>query len=207
MYVITTDCENASVLRSPVTHDFLYNINIDEVSKLMLKTMYRHDTIEYKYMFLSLAATQVGIRERFFIAENDKHVTLFINPRITKLHIERVGEECCLSIGPWDKFYVPRFRMLEIQYQDKDGNSQKYFTDRAESAASIMQAMDHLDGILLDDYCYNHDAGTCLCNYVKNRPNSLSINSHQEQALKDKLSFGERYRKYKYMEQKHAVTR
>ncbi|MCL2033333.1 MAG: peptide deformylase [Oscillospiraceae bacterium] len=99
---------------------------------------------------LGLAAPQVGVLRRVFIAQNgDKNVE-FINPNIVWRSDETVTEhEGCLSF-PGEYGYVERPQSVTVQAQDRRGN---FFEMTGEGilARAICHEIDHLDGVLFVD--------------------------------------------------------
>lgn len=113
---------------------------------------------------LGLAAPQVGVSERFLIAnfqygakvgEKFAHVAL-INPEIIAHCDEEVlGEEGCLSL-PNVFAPVRRFQSITVRFLDERGKEQ--VLQLADLNARIVQhEIDHLDGKLFVDYL---DEGT-----------------------------------------------
>ena len=100
---------------------------------------------------VGLAAPQVGIAKRFFVAMSDDDVErVFINPVITKTSSELSEyEEGCLSIpGVYETIVRPK--AVTISALDING---KPFTLDAEGllARIVQHESDHLDGILYID--------------------------------------------------------
>ena len=100
---------------------------------------------------VGLAAPQVGIAKRFFVAKSDDDVErVFINPVITKTSSELSEyEEGCLSIpGVYETIVRPK--TVTISALDING---KPFTLDAEGllARIVQHESDHLDGILYID--------------------------------------------------------
>ena len=100
---------------------------------------------------VGLAAPQVGIAKRFFVAMADDDVErVFINPVITKTSSELSEyEEGCLSIpGVYETIVRPK--AVTISALDMNG---KPFTIDAEGllARIVQHESDHLDGVLYID--------------------------------------------------------
>lgn len=72
-----------------------------------------------------------------------------INPVITNKEGETLYQEGCLSVP---KFYedVKRYEKVNINYQDRDGNTMSLEADDL-LAIAIQHEMDHLEGILFID--------------------------------------------------------
>ena len=99
---------------------------------------------------LGLAAPQVGVLRRVFIAQNDDKNVEFINPAIIWRSDEAVtGHEGCLSF-PGEYGYVERPQSVTVHAQDRHGN---FFETTGEGilARAICHEMDHLDGVLFID--------------------------------------------------------
>ncbi|MBT5471216.1 MAG: peptide deformylase [Nitrospina sp.] len=103
---------------------------------------------------VGLAANQIGIPQRIFVVnfgiETDKDdlVTL-INPEITAMEGNELGEEGCLSI-PDVVAEVNRATQIEIKAVDLNGNDIRYEAD-GFLARALQHEMDHLNGILFWD--------------------------------------------------------
>lgn len=101
---------------------------------------------------VGLAAPQVGINKRFFVAMADDEIRrVFINPTITKTSSDLVDyEEGCLSIpGVYEN--IKRPSKVSISATNENG---KHFTiEEADGilARIIQHESDHLDGVLYID--------------------------------------------------------
>lgn len=99
---------------------------------------------------VGLAAPQVGIMRRIFVAEPEPdRVYVFINPEITLREGEVEGEEGCLSV-PGYAGMVTRPEIIEINGLDRDGNPQE-FRFEGFDAVVMCHEYDHLNGILYTD--------------------------------------------------------
>ncbi len=109
---------------------------------------------------VGLAATQVGLDKRFFLAIINKKVKVFVNPRVVKASKKMLSAvyptkserwlEGCLSIPKlWG--FVDRPYEVTIEYQLPETMSivTQTFTDTESSY--IQHEIDHLDGILFTD--------------------------------------------------------
>jgi len=127
----------------------------------MLETMYQAEGV-------GLAAPQVGVLQRFFVAElpedpDDPDDTakeavlremrgrrfILFNPEIIKSQGEQVGLEGCLSIPGWVG-EVARYEQVTVQGLDEGGKKVRYKVD-GYLARVFQHEMDHLDGILFTD--------------------------------------------------------
>jgi peptide deformylase len=133
--------------------------DLKTLCKNMLFTMYHAPGI-------GLAAPQIGISERIFVADvdysreetfedsdefvlGDFHPKIFINPTIRDKEGEIVYQEGCLSLpGIFED--VKRFESIVVDYKDTDGNGH---TIQAHDLMSIciQHENDHLDGIVFID--------------------------------------------------------
>ncbi len=100
---------------------------------------------------VGLAAPQVGIAERYFIAKFGKKFQIFLNPAIKSFGKEtRIALEGCLSIPDYYG-QVERPTSLTLKYMDTTG---KTFTKeyKGTRAMIIQHEYDHLEGKLFIDY-------------------------------------------------------
>jgi peptide deformylase len=97
-----------------------------------------------------IAAPQVGINKRFFVAIiNNKEIKIFINPKIIEYSKEtNLDTEGCLSI-PNMEGVIERYNWIKIKYF----NGKKIVTElyTGLNARIIQHENDHLDGILYTD--------------------------------------------------------
>jgi peptide deformylase len=117
----------------------------DELRRLaddMLETMYDAPGV-------GLAAPQIGISKRIFVADVGEGPFVVVNPQIVETSGEWTFEEGCLSIPEhWWEFERPAF--ARAVGQDLDGNTVEYAGD--ELLGRVLQhETDHLDGRLLID--------------------------------------------------------
>ena len=104
---------------------------------------------------LGLAAPQVGVSKRIFIADLSaldlaESIRVFINPEILEKSGEVVLEEGCLSFpGIYQK--ISRPEMVKVRATDREGN---LFEMEASGmmARAILHEYDHLEGKLFIDY-------------------------------------------------------
>lgn len=101
-------------------------------------------------MGVGLAAPQVGILRRMFVAEPEPGIVFyFVNPEITLREGEQECQEGCLSV-PGLYGLVDRPQKIVIKGLDRDGNPQEY--EFEDFYANVMcHEYDHLDGILFID--------------------------------------------------------
>lgn len=126
---------------------------LGRVDKAMWKTF--DDMLETMYDApgVGLAATQVGIAERFTvmdISENHDQPLILINPEIIGGENLCDVEEGCLSVpGAYEK--VKRFDIVRFRALDQDGKPIEMEVDGL-FAQCIQHEIDHLDGKLFVDY-------------------------------------------------------
>ena len=119
----------------------------------MLETMHQAQGV-------GLAAPQVGLLQRFFVAElpedpddpdDEMRGRLFIlfNPEIIKSKGEQVGLEGCLSIPGWVG-EVARCEQVTVQGLDERGKKVRHKVD-GYLARVFQHEIDHLDGVLFTD--------------------------------------------------------
>ena len=109
----------------------------------MLHTMYLHKGI-------GLAAPQVGIDQRIFVADIGEGPMAIINPKIVKKAGSKSMDEGCLSI-PGINVTIKRPQKITASFTDI--NNQKHTVDLENLLARVfLHEMDHLDGKLILDY-------------------------------------------------------
>ena len=99
---------------------------------------------------IGLAAPQIGVSERLFVAEVEDRVYVFVNPHIVSLSQEtEVAEEGCLSL-PGYRGAVERPTRATVRGKNRRGKVQ---TIEAEGllARCFQHEIDHLDGVLFTD--------------------------------------------------------
>jgi peptide deformylase len=117
----------------------------DEIIQLlddMIETMYAANGV-------GLAAPQVGVLKRLFVADVGDGVFEFINPEIIQVNGTELGPDGCLSI-PGISGETYRSYTLTIRAQNRQG---EWFELQANGffARCIQHECDHLDGVLFID--------------------------------------------------------
>ncbi len=103
---------------------------------------------------VGLAAPQIGIMRRMFVAEpSPERVFFFVDPEITRLEGEQNYEEGCLSV-PGMCGTVERPEKIQIRGMDRFGKMQKY-TFEGFDAVVMCHEFDHLEGVLYTDKAEN----------------------------------------------------
>ncbi|RUO66398.1 peptide deformylase [Pseudidiomarina planktonica] len=141
--ILTYPDERLRTLAEPVAEvDDALRATIDD----MFETMYESQGV-------GLAATQVDVHKRLFVAdcsEDQNEPLVFVNPEIIERDGEFTNEEGCLSFpGVYAK--VDRAGTVTVKALDKNGQE---FTKTAEGllAICIQHEIDHLNGKLFVDY-------------------------------------------------------
>ena len=124
------------------------------VNVMDYKNLHKQIPIMVKLMIKNngcgIAAPQVGINKRFFVAIiNNKEIKIFINPKIIEYSKEtNLDTEGCLSI-PNMEGVIERYNWIKIKYF----NGKKIVTElyTGLNARIIQHENDHLDGILYTD--------------------------------------------------------
>jgi len=99
---------------------------------------------------IGLAAPQVGVNQRIFVADIGEGPMAFINPRIIKKSGEAALEEGCLSI-PGVNVEVTRPSKILVRFFDFKGKEQEQVFEEL-LARVILHETDHLDGKMIVDY-------------------------------------------------------
>ena len=123
----------------PVTQ---FDASLEKLLSDMLETMRVENGV-------GLAANQVGILQRIFVAEYRRKTHFFMNPVIISSKGKAMGEEGCLSI-PNIRLKVERATTLTLQAQTPDGSPITLKLNNM-MARIAQHEIDHLDGILITD--------------------------------------------------------
>lgn len=99
---------------------------------------------------MAIAANQVGVLKRVFVAETGEGVYVLVNPVIEERTPEtETGPEGCLSI-PGIGVEVERHRGVVVSGRDEEGRPVRYEAE-GEVARMVQHETDHLDGVLFVD--------------------------------------------------------
>ncbi|MBE6029589.1 MAG: peptide deformylase [Clostridiales bacterium] len=99
---------------------------------------------------VGLAAPQVGIMRRMFVAEPEpERVYIFVDPEMVTLEGEQESNEGCLSV-PGYVGTVKRPEKIVIRGKDRYGKEKEY-TFEGFDAVVMCHEFDHLEGILYTD--------------------------------------------------------
>ena len=109
------------------------------------------DTMRGADRGVGLAAPQIGISKRVFVAElpEDEAYYEMINPVLSDLEGQAEGWEGCLSV-PGLEGLVPRAERLNVRYTDREGKEQTLIAE-GYLARIIQHEYDHLEGVLFRD--------------------------------------------------------
>jgi peptide deformylase len=99
---------------------------------------------------VGLAAPQIALSLRVFVAEYEERKIAMVNPEIIKAEGEELGSEGCLSIPGYVGDNIRRAASVVVKGQDARGKPTRV---RAEGwlARILQHEIDHLDGILFLD--------------------------------------------------------
>ena len=119
-----------------------YNLNRQELSKILIDNMIHHEGI-------GISANQIGIWERAFAMVRDlenNEVMVCFNPRIIKSYSEEVEmEEGCLSY-PELFLKIKRPDKIVVKYEDEDKKIHKIKLQGLASRV-FQHEYDHMEGI------------------------------------------------------------
>lgn len=103
----------------------------------------------YKENGAGLAAVQVGVLKRVFVADTGEGLLELVNPVIIDTEGVQEEQEGCLSL-PGECGITSRPSIVKVKAQNRNG---KWFIYKAEGlkARCFCHEIDHLDGILFTD--------------------------------------------------------
>ena len=99
---------------------------------------------------IGLAANQIGVARRIFLADGGGGLRVFINPRIIESEGAAVTEEGCLSL-PEIYVDVRRKSSILVEYLDENEEIARMEADGLW-ARVIQHEYDHLEGIVISDH-------------------------------------------------------
>ncbi|MFH1631784.1 MAG: peptide deformylase [bacterium] len=121
-------------------------IRSDETQRLiedMIETMKAENGV-------GLAAPQVGVQKRIFVAETKSGTEVYVNPKIISRSNKMAdGTEGCLSVPDvWG--IVERHKSVKVKAKNRNGEPVRF---KASGLMSVIcqHEIDHLDGILFID--------------------------------------------------------
>lgn len=152
IYVVDNP-EQSRVLRTKSRKVQKVTRQLVDLAHEMLETMHQAEGV-------GLAAPQVGVLQRFFVAELPENPDdpddeirgrpfILFNPEIVKSKGEQVGLEGCLSIPGWVG-EVNRHEQVTVQGLDEQGKKVRHKVE-GYLARVFQHEIDHLDGILFTD--------------------------------------------------------
>lgn len=143
MQVVIAPSEALRIKTKPVK-------KINQVLLQTLKEMIKLTKSFHDPEGVGLASTQVGLKERFFIAKNGQKFQAFINPQILSSGKKsKKYFEGCLSIpNYWGE--VNRAAQIKVSFQDEEGQTVTK-TLTGVPAWIFQHEIDHLDGKLFPD--------------------------------------------------------
>lgn len=142
MDVITVDSPKAGVLRRRAKPVGKVTPEIQRLVDAMIATM-------HEYNGVGLAAPQVGVSKRVFVAEVEEKLHVLIDPQIIRRVGEEVATEACLSI-PGVAADVPRATSVTVKGKSRRGRG--VTVGASGLLARVFQhEIDHLDGVLFLD--------------------------------------------------------
>lgn len=142
MEIITVDHPKAAVLRRRARPVGRVTAEIRRLAEEMIEVMRRARGV-------GLAAPQVGVSKRLFVAEVEDRVHVLVDPEIVVMEGEETDTEGCLSI-PGVVGDVPRAGRVVVRGKNRRGRG---ITVEAEGllARVFQHEIDHLDGVLFLD--------------------------------------------------------
>lgn len=142
MAVLEIRMEGDPILRQRAKPVERVTKRIHRLVKDMADTMYAANGI-------GLAAPQVGVSERVFVADIGEGLVAVINPIIVRAAGRDVDVEGCLSM-PGLRGYVERAAEIEVEGLDVKGKPVR-IEAKGLLARVFQHEIDHLDGILFTD--------------------------------------------------------
>jgi peptide deformylase len=144
------DPEQLKILRSKSRKVQQVTPKLVALAEQMLETMHQANGV-------GLAAPQVGVQQRFFVAElpedpeneQPRETYIVFNPELVKGWGEQVGYEGCLSI-PGYVGEVARFEQVAIKGLNEKGHPVRLKVE-GYLARVFQHEIDHLDGVLYTD--------------------------------------------------------
>lgn len=138
--IITT--ENP-ILRQKAKKVHRFDSSLQRLVKDMFETMREANGV-------GLAAPQIALSIRVFVAEYEDHKVAVFNPEIIKAEGEELGIEGCLSIPGYVGENIRRAQKIVVKGQDVRGKPIRV-TAEGWFARILQHEIDHLDGILFID--------------------------------------------------------
>lgn len=142
MEIITVDSPKANVLRRRAQPVRVVTRDVQTLIDRLFQIM--HDA-----RGLGLAAPQIGVSRRVFVARLEDRQFAIVDPEILRQEGEEVATEACLSI-PGLLGDVPRAQRVTVRGRNRRN---RFVTIEASGllARILLHEIDHLDGILFTD--------------------------------------------------------
>jgi peptide deformylase len=142
MEIITVDSPKANVLRRRAQPVRVVTRQVQALIDQMLALMREAHG-------LGLAAPQVGVSRRVFVAHLEDRTIVLVDPEILHQEGEEIGTEACLSI-PGLLGDVPRAQRVTVRGRNRRN---RFVTIEASGllARILQHEIDHLDGVLFTD--------------------------------------------------------
>lgn len=142
MEIITVDSPKANVLRRRAQPVRVVTRDVQTLIDRLFQIM--HDA-----RGLGLAAPQIGVSRRVFVARLEDRQIAIVDPEILRQEGEEVATEACLSI-PGLLGDVPRAQRVTVRGRNRRN---RFVTIEASGllARILLHEIDHLDGILFTD--------------------------------------------------------
>ena len=134
--------EEDSVLKKVSRRVEVFDDRLHTLLDDMAETMYEAPGV-------GLAGPQVGVLRRVVVMDVGDGLLELINPEITKVEGEQIGEEGCLSL-PGLCGTVKRPMTVQVKAQNREGKWCLYKGEELK-ARCFCHEIDHLDGILYKD--------------------------------------------------------
>ncbi|GCE11060.1 peptide deformylase [Tengunoibacter tsumagoiensis] len=138
--IITT--ENP-ILRQKAKKVHHFDSSLPKLVEDMFETMHEAHGV-------GLAAPQIALSIRVFVAEYEDRKVAIFNPEIIKAEGEEIGPEGCLSIPGYIGENIRRAAKVVVKGQDVRGKNIRV-TGEGWFARIMQHEIDHLDGILFID--------------------------------------------------------
>jgi len=144
-----------------------------------------------------LAAPQIGVFERIFIAKLSMDTFIFINPELTNASKDKMPfVEGCLSL-PNIKWCVNRHKQITINaeyiyilqgnlFDKPSDNFPNGIRVRDFDAALVQHEYDHLEGILMIDHPQSFTREELITQRKNKRAKRLEIRKEEKRTKKDK---------------------
>lgn len=142
MEIITVDGPKASILRRRAQPVRVVTREVQALINQMLQIM-------REARGLGLAAPQIGVSRRVFVAQLEDRQVALVDPEILHQEGEEVATEACLSI-PGLLGDVPRAQRVTVRGRNRRN---RFVTIEASGllARILLHEIDHLDGVLFTD--------------------------------------------------------